>query len=650
MKLNPVDLAVIALYFVLVVGAGVWFQRRAARGLDAYFLGGKNIPWLALSVSGASSMFDVTGTMWIVTLIVLFGFKSMWNHWMWGFLMGAFFMSFMGKWVRRSGVLTGAEWMTTRFGEGTGGRTARTAYALMAVVTLAALLGYCFIGIGKFVSVYISWNPYVCAVAIYAGTTLYVLLGGLYSVVVTDLIQTTILTVASIIIACVAYARVTPETLSTLDSTRPAFHSVLPVWQLDGVERATVRNYPAISRAATLASGASISQAISRNAGVVGPMDLLAAWYGRQLQDLLARKTGYEVYQFFGLLVIAWVFKGLLLNLGGPAQMSDFQRFLAAKNARDAAKVGAAWSVFMIVRWALAVGLALLAIQASTQLSGSPAEDAEQSMPLALADMPMGLRGVVIAGLLSAFMASFSAMVNAGASYVVRDFWQPLVAPRASERHLVWASYAASLSVVVAGVVIGLSAGSIGGVFNWIMMALGAAFAVPNVLRWYWWRTNGWGYAIGTFVGLLAAGIFPFLKATEAPYLSFPIICVLSLVGTIAGTLATQPTDRSLLVSFYRNIRPFGAWGPVSHQADLSDAERRAPSESVTLAIINTILGGVAILGAYLAPMYLVSHQHGPALAWTCTAVAAVVILYFTWYRTLPPAEPGSDSQKPLAA
>ena len=38
------DLAVIALYFVLVVGAGVWFQRRAARGLDAYFLGGKNIP------------------------------------------------------------------------------------------------------------------------------------------------------------------------------------------------------------------------------------------------------------------------------------------------------------------------------------------------------------------------------------------------------------------------------------------------------------------------------------------------------------------------------------------------------------------------------------------------------------------------------
>ncbi len=70
-------------------------------------------------------MFDVTGTMWIVTLIVLFGFKSMWNHWMWGFLMAAFFMSYMGKWVRRSGVMTGAEWMVTRFGSGRDGRLAR---------------------------------------------------------------------------------------------------------------------------------------------------------------------------------------------------------------------------------------------------------------------------------------------------------------------------------------------------------------------------------------------------------------------------------------------------------------------------------------------------------------------------------------------
>ena len=598
MTLNLVDAAVIVLYFILVLGAGVWFQRRAARGLDAYFLGGKNIPWLALAVSGASSMFDVTGTMWIVTLIVLFGFKSMWNHWMWGFLMGAFFMSFMGKWVRRSGVITGAEWMVTRFGDRADGRTARTAYALMAVVTLAALLGYCFTGIGKFVSVYVPWDPHVCAVAIFAITTVYVLLGGLYSVVVTDLIQTAILTVASVIIAWVAYNKVTPETLSGIEATRPAFYSILPVGHLDQVELAKVQG------------------------------------------------TGYAEYQLFGLLVIAWVLKGLLLNLGGPAQMSDFQRFLAARNPRDAAKVGAAWSVFMIVRWGLAVGLALLAIQAGTQLKYNPEEDAERFMPLALGDMPMGLLGLVIAGLLSAFMASFSAMVNAGASYVVRDFWQPLVAPRASHRHLIVASYVASFALVAVGVVIGLSSDSIGGVFNWIMMALGGAFAVPNVLRWYWWRMNGWGYAIGTLVGLLAAMIFPFVPATKPMYISFPMICALSLVGMLAATLLTRPTEQSLLISFYRNVRPFGAWGPIRRQAGLTEAERNAPSESVVLAILNTILGGIAILGAYVAPMYLVAHQHGPALAWLCIAMAAIVALYFTWYRTLPSADSQTQMTK----
>ena len=200
MNLNLVDAAVIVLYFALVLGAGVWFQRRAARGLDAYFLGGKNIPWLALAVSGASSMFDVTGTMWIVTLIVLFGFKSMWNHWMWGFLMGAFFMSFMGKWVRRSGVITGAEWMVTRFGDRR--RRPHRPHRLRTDgrghaggVPRILLRGDRQVRLGRTspagYPARAAWLPW----RIFArSTTVYVLLGGLYSVVVTDLIQTAILT------------------------------------------------------------------------------------------------------------------------------------------------------------------------------------------------------------------------------------------------------------------------------------------------------------------------------------------------------------------------------------------------------------------------------------------------------------------------
>ncbi|MFV2071005.1 MAG: hypothetical protein ACC645_28895, partial [Pirellulales bacterium] len=236
-----IDHAVLVVYFVTVIAVGFWYQRRASQDLDSYFLAGKSMHWLALAMSGSVATFDITGTMWIVALLSLFGMKSMWNHWMWGFLMAAFFMSYMGKWVRRSQVMTGAEWMVTRFGNGPGGKTARVAYTLMAVVMLTGFVGYAFQGIGKFASVYISFGlsperaETACAVLIFAVTTFYVLLGGLYGVVVTNVIQTVILTVSSVVIAAVAYYHVDPHQLAEL---LPAdWTSLAPRWHLQDVSR-----------------------------------------------------------------------------------------------------------------------------------------------------------------------------------------------------------------------------------------------------------------------------------------------------------------------------------------------------------------------------------------------------------------------------
>ena len=112
---------------------------------------------------------------------------------------------------------------------------------------------------------------------------------------------------------------------------------------------------------------------------------------------------------------------------------------------------------------------------------------------------------ILAAGMLAAFMSTFSATVNAAASYIVRDLWQPFVRPDAGQRHLVLASRVATVGVVVVGTLIGLQAESIREVWDWIMMALGGAFIVPNVLRWYWWRVNGWGYAAGIIGGIVLA-------------------------------------------------------------------------------------------------------------------------------------------------
>ena len=602
--MSLLDYGVILLYFVAVIGIGVWYRRAAARNLDSYFLGGKSMHWLALAMSGSVATFDITGTMWIVTLITLFGMKSMWNHWMWGFLMAAFFMSYMGKWVRRSNVMTGAEWMVTRFGDRADGRSARVAYTIMAVVTLAGFIGYAFQGIGKFAAVYIdlapllTWlgtavpgigscteaaidhQPAILAMLVFTITTLYVLLGGLYGVVATNVIQTVILTIAGILIAALAYFHLSPEAIAAaVPADGTSLTALLPVWRLP--------------QAAAL--------------------------------------TDYAVYECFGALVIMWVVKGLLLNLGGPGQMTDFQIFLATRSPRDAAKLGAAWSGFLVVRWAMCMGIALLAI---TGLAG--AEDPEQVMPLVLERfLPDGVRGLVIAGLLAAFMSTFSATVNAAASYIVRDFWQPLTR-QDDQRQLVRASYVATVAVVAAGIAIGFQADSIRAVWDWIMMAIGGAFVVPNVLRWYWWRFNGTGYAIGTLVGLVAALIVPLVPMLGPPFIAFPVVCLFSIVGCLVGTFLAGPTDEAVLLSFYRSVRPFGWWGPIRARAGLSPQELADPAESMWLAALNLLLACLVILGAYLAPMYLVGHWHGHALAWLVVALVAAVPLCFTWYRHLP--------------
>jgi Na+/proline symporter len=594
MRLLSLDIIIIASYFLIVVSLGFWYRKRASRNLEAYFLGGNKLHWLALAMSGSVSNYDITGTMWIVSILFVLGMKSMWHHWMWGFLMGAFFLAYMGKWVSRSKVLTAAEWMKTRFGEDGGGQFARTAYATMAILTQASFLGYAFQGIGKFAAVYIpleslaqstqitwlqtlltQYESQVLAVLIICLTTLYVLLGGLYSVVFTDVVQTIILTLSSLLIAGIAWTKLDATALSKLPDS---FTSLRIPWRISELSGTTNAHF-----------------------------------------------------EFFGALVIVWVLKGLLMNAGGPAQMYDFQRFLAAKNDRDAAKVGAAWSVFLVVRWAMVMGIALLAMTGTVGIT-----DSEKVMPLVLRDfLPTGLRGLVIAGLLAAFMSTFSSTVNSGASFIVRDIWQPLLRRQRTEKQAIKFSYAATILLVLFGIMIGFQGRSIADIWNWMMMALGAGIIIPNVLRWYWWRMNGWGYALGTFGGIvfsLVALVFENLP----DYYGFPLIVLASLLMSVLGALVTQPVRKDILVSFYRSIRPFGLWRPIRENAGLDVQELSKKSESASRTFVNVALGMVAIVGAYLFPMYLVGHWYTQAMFWLTLGILAAIALKFTWYNHLP--------------
>lgn len=166
------------------------------------------------------------------------------------------------------------------------------------------------------------------------------------------------------------------------------------------------------------------------------------------------------------------------------------------------------------------------------------------------------------------------------------------------------------------------------------MMALGAGVVIPNVLRWYWWRMNGWGYAAGTAAGILFSVIALFMP--ELPmYVVFPPIVMASLLASVITALATPPVDEPVLVSFYETVRPFGFWRPVRSHSRLTAEALANPKEKAWRAVLNTILGMVAIAGLYLFPMYLVGHWYGKAFIWLGAAVLAAGILAFTWYRYL---------------
>src|SRR6185369_7367157 len=300
-------------------------------------------------------------------------------------------------------------------------------------------------------------------------------------------------------------------------------------------------------------------------------MDILPSVRPADLQGVVSGGTDYSL---FGALVAVWVLKGFLLCLSGPEQLYDFQRFLAARDERDASKLGALWGVIHTVRWCFAMAIAAMAISGigNAVLDARLKADPETALPLIIGTMlPVGLVGFMLAALLSGFLATFSSTVNGGAAYLVKDVYQKYINPQASPKTLVRASYVSSALLISTGLVISLFGSSINAAFIWIFGTLAAGILPANVLRWYWWRLNGWGYAAGVFAGMamsLAQAIYETTAGVSTPlYVSFPLIALASTIVTVAVALLTRATPMETLAEFYRRVRPAGAWGPVKAAA-----------------------------------------------------------------------------------
>jgi len=354
------------------------------------------------------------------------------------------------------------------------------------------------------------------------------------------------------------------------------------------------------------------------------------------------------------------------------------QRVLSTRNARDACKMSAVVNVVLNVpRYFMAAGLAILALafySTSIRRMGT-GMDFEKVLPDALFRfVPTGLLGVTVAGLLAAFMSNFAATVNAAPPYIVNDIYRRFINPHASEKTCVRLSIASSLSIVVIGICIGWFITSINDVVGWITAALWGGYAAANVIKWYWWRFNGYGYFWGMVLGIASALVpaLPMLHIgdhmaalaanpalpgfvhdylTLAPPLAvFPGILAMSLVGCFLGSLLSKPENDAVLMNFYKKTRPWGIWGPVLKKVQAEDPGFK-PNPDFWRDMFNIVVGIVWQTALVAMPIYVVIREFARAETALAIVLATSLVLYFSWFRHLKKAYPDAEiAMAPKAA
>jgi len=195
-------------------------------------------------------------------------------------------------------------------------------------------------------------------------------------------------------------------------------------------------------------------------------------------------------------------------------------------------------------------------------------------------------------------------------------------------------NYLAGIVIVVTGVILGFFASDVNTVLQWIVSALYGGYVASNVLKWHWWRFNASGFFWGMFTGIVTSMIFSLIIPPGQLLYWFPVLFVVSLIGSVAGSYAYDPTDLTVLKSFYSNVRPWGFWGPVK-QAVLADDPSFQANKNFKINMFNVVIGTMAQCCLTILPMYLVLRQKTPLLITIGILVVFAVILKKTWWNKL---------------
>ncbi|MEZ6036445.1 MAG: sodium:solute symporter family protein [Planctomycetota bacterium] len=542
MQLEVLDWAIIAGYFAIALGIGLWFKNKAGSSFVEYFASGRSLPWWIAGTSMVATTFAADTPLAVTGLIAKHGLAGNWFWWSWAF--GGMLTVFVfAKLWRRAEVLTDVELIELRYHGKPAALLRGFRGFYIAVVMNSIVIGWVTKAMAQVLQQTVLFDPaatvqgfdnqqLLLIAGMLAVTGVYSIVSGLWGVAVTDMVQFVLAMGGCIGLAVVAVAHV-----GGIDQLQEklavAFDGQDPLAYL-----------PDFS-AAEDGSGAAIPLGIFL-------VLVLSQWWATWYPGAEPGGGGYIV-----------------------------QRMASCKDEQHAVK---ATLFFQLAHYCLRpwpwilVAFVAIALHPELRAEGT---DAGAGYPMLIRELaPVGLRGLLLVTFAAAFMSTISTQMNWGASYLVNDVYRRFLAPDADDRQLMRASRLASGLVLL-----------LGGLVAWAMLAfeisvdqawaflaaLGAGVGAVFILRWFWWRINVWSEIVAMVGSLVLFTLFSMVQSAGADAAPLPDLSSLpgeyralivaggTLVLWLIATMLTRPEPEAHLAAFYRKVRPSGpGWGPIA--------------------------------------------------------------------------------------
>ncbi|MCL4783383.1 MAG: Na+:solute symporter [Bryobacterales bacterium] len=583
--LTWIDFAVIAAYFLLNIGIGLAYRSRASKSIDDYFVSGRSVPWWLAGTSMVATTFAADTPLAVTGMVARNGIAGNWLWWNFVFS-GMMTVFLFARLWRRSGVLTDVEFAEIRY-SGKPAAILRGFRAIYLGVPINCMvLGWVNLAMVKILVLLFGIGKEEAILVIFGiiGVTAFIsTLSGLWGVLVTDLVQFVIKMGMTIVLAVYA--------VNAVGGISPLKEKLLAVDAARGI--------------------------------LAGSTDSVLSF----IPDL--HSTWMPFIAFFAYLAVNWWaswYPGA--EPGGGGYIA--QRMLSAKDEKHSL-LATLW--FNIAHYAIRPWPWIL-IGLTTLILYPGLEDPETGyVKVMIEHLPPYLRGLMIASFLAAYMSTVSTQLNWGASYIVNDFYRRFLRPSESDKHYVFISQASTVLLTILAAAVTYVIDSISGAYQ-LLMAIGAGTGGVLLLRWYWWRINAWS-EISAMVASLLVSVFLQLYLgwnSQTPdgfaYVLFWTVGITTVVW-VSTTYLTSPEPDSILVSFYRRVRP----EKLGWQRIAALAPEVKPKNDLGANLMDWAAGCALIFFALFGVGKVLLQEYALGSLLIAGAVAAAAFIYWDFNR-----------------